>query len=140
MALAWSRYIAVLFAIGLGIGEAVMNWGRWQYAPLWIVDYIIVAWLLYAFVSTRAGRRIHLLLAAWAFTAGVFYMALFISLDPELGLTVDPVLLSLMGVMLAASIAGFFFAWLTIHGQRTAAADTAARRSPITAGAGEHRS
>jgi hypothetical protein len=107
--------MALLFAIGLGIGEAVMNWGRWQYAPLWIVDYAIVVWLLYAFVSTRAGQRIHLLLAAWGFTAGVFYMALFISLDPQLGLTVSPVLLSLMAVMLAASIAGFFLALLTIH-------------------------
>jgi hypothetical protein len=128
MALAWSRYIAVLFAIGLGIGEAVINWGRWQYAPLWIVDYVIVAWLLYAFVSTRAGHRIHLLLAAWAFTAGVFYMVLFISLDPQLGLVVSPVLLSVVGAMLAASIAGFLFALLTIHGQQVAAADAAARR------------
>jgi hypothetical protein len=113
----WSRYIAVLFAIGLGIGEAVINWGRWQYAPLWIVDYVIVAWLLYAFVSTRAGQRIHLLLAAWAFTAGVFYMALFISLDPQLGLTVSPVLLALVGVMLAASVTGFLLALLTIRAQ-----------------------
>jgi hypothetical protein len=128
MALAWSRYIAVLFAIGLGIGEAVINWGRWQYAPLWIVDYVIVAWLLWAFVSTRAGQRIHLLLAAWAFTSGVFYMALFTSLDPQLGLTVSPVLLSLIGVMLAASVAGFFFALLTIRAQQVAAADAAARR------------
>ena len=128
MALAWSRFIAVLFAIGLGIGETVINWGRWQYAPLWIVDYVIVAWLLYAFVSTRAGQRIHLLLAAWAFTAGVFYMALFVSLDPQLGLVVSPVLLSLIGAMLAASIAGFLFALLTIHAQQVAAADAAARR------------
>jgi hypothetical protein len=123
MALAWSRYIAVLFAIGLGIGEAVINWGRWQYAPLWIVDYVIVAWLLWAFVSTRAGQRIHLLLAAWAFTSGVFYMALFISLDPQLGLTLSPVLLSLIGVMLAASVAGFLFALPTIHAQQGAAPD-----------------
>jgi hypothetical protein len=119
--LAWSRYIAVLFAIGLGVGEAVMNWGRWQYAPLWIVDYVIVAWLLCAFVLTRAGQRIHVLLAAWAFTAGVFYMALFASLDPQRGLTVGPVLLFLIGVMLAASVAGFSFALLTIHAQKVAA-------------------
>lgn len=118
MALAWSRYIAVVFAVGLGVGEAVVNWGQWQYAPLWIVDYVIVAWLLYAFVSTRAGEHIHRLLAAWAFTAGVFYVALFISLDPQLGLAASPVLLSLIGVMLAASIAGFCFALLTIRTQR----------------------
>jgi hypothetical protein len=118
MALAWSRLIAVLFAIGLGIGEAVINWGRWQYAPLWIVDYVIVAWLLWAVVSTRTGQSVHLLLAAWAFTSGVFYMALFTSLVPGLGLTVSPILLSLIGVMLAASVAGFFLALLTIRAQR----------------------
>jgi hypothetical protein len=128
MALLWSRYIAVSFAIGLGIGEAVINWGRWQYAPLWIVDYVIVAWLLYAFVSTRAGQRVHLLLAAWAFTAGVFYMALFISLDPQLALTVSPVFLALVGGMLAASVTGFLLALLAIHAQQAAAAAAALRR------------
>jgi hypothetical protein len=113
MALTLSRYIALLFAIGLGIGEAVINWGQWQFAPLWIVDYVIVGWLLWGFVSTRAGPlRIHRLLAAWAFTAGVFYMALFGSLDPQLALNVSPVLLSLMGGMLAASVVGLWLAWL----------------------------
>lgn len=28
MTLSWSRYLALIFAIGLGIGETVMNWGR----------------------------------------------------------------------------------------------------------------
>ena len=117
-ALVWSRYLAVLFASGLGIGEAVINWGHWQYAPLWIIDYVIVAWLLWAVVSTRAGQRIHLLLAAWAFTSGVFYMALFVSLDPQVGPVVNPVLLSLIGVMFAASVTGFLLALLTIPAQR----------------------
>lgn len=40
MLLACSRRFALVFAIALGIGEAVINWGHWQYAPLWIVDYI----------------------------------------------------------------------------------------------------
>ena len=115
MALAWSRYMAVVFAIGFGIGEAVINWGQWQYAPLWIVDYVIVARLMWASVSTRGGQRVHLLLAAWAFTSGVFYMALFSSLDPQLGLVVGPVLLALIGVMLAASVTGFLLALLTMQ-------------------------
>ncbi|MGH9769929.1 MAG: hypothetical protein ACREAB_21095 [Blastocatellia bacterium] len=87
MPLQWSRYTALLFAVGLGIGEAVINWGHWQFAPLWIVDYVCVVWLLAGFYQTRsqaASRQsIAVLISGWAFTAGVFYMALFISLDPE---------------------------------------------------------
>ena len=118
MALMWSRHIAVVFAVGLGIGEAVINWGHWQYAPLWIVDYICVAWLLWSVVTTRGGEDVHRLLAAWAFTAGVFYMALFVSLSPQIGLNVGSVLLWLMGVMLAASVAGLALAWFAIRTQR----------------------
>jgi hypothetical protein len=39
-------------------------------------------------------------------------MALFGSLDPQLALNVSPVLLSLMGGMLAASVVGLWLAWL----------------------------
>jgi hypothetical protein len=79
--LQWSRYTALLYAIGLGIGEAVINWGDWQFAPLWIVDYVCSAALLFAFWNTRRGGQIHTLTSAWAFTCGVFYMAFFIWLD-----------------------------------------------------------
>ena len=75
MLLACSRYLALFFAIGLGIGEAVINWGQWQYAPLWIVDYIIVGWLVWAFFKTRSGGHVHSLLSRWAFPAGIFYSA-----------------------------------------------------------------
>ena len=40
--------IAILYSIILGIVEAMLNWGDWQYAPLWIVDYLIVIILLSA--------------------------------------------------------------------------------------------
>ena len=40
--------IATLYSIILGIVEAMLNWGDWQYAPLWIVDYLIVIILLSA--------------------------------------------------------------------------------------------
>jgi hypothetical protein len=87
MPLQWSRYTALLFAVGLGIGEAVINWGNWQFAPLWIVDYVCVVWLLAGFYQTRSQaisrQSIAVLASGWAFTAGAFYMALFISLDPE---------------------------------------------------------
>ena len=112
MLLAVSRYLALVFAIGLGIGEAVLNWGNWQYAPLWIVDYVIVAWLIFAFFKTRSGGDVHHLLSGWAFTAGVFYMALFVSLDPEIQahFPANNVLLVPMGILLAMSVAGFFCA------------------------------
>jgi len=79
--LRYSRYTALIYAIGLGIGEAVINWGDWQWWPLWVVDYIIVFLLLIAFWRTRQPGRSLELAAAWAFACGVFYMALFVSLD-----------------------------------------------------------
>lgn len=117
MALACSRYLALLFAAGLGIGEAVINWGNWQYAPLWIVDYIIVAWLILGFIKTRNGGHIHILLGGWAFTAGVFYMALFVSLDPEISIHFESntVLLALVGLMLGISVIGLLCAWRALY-------------------------
>jgi uncharacterized membrane protein len=98
-----------VFALGLRIGEAVINWGHWQYAPLWIVDYLIVFWLLWAVWQTRNGQNVHHLLSAWAFTMGVFYIALFVSLDPENAASSqsDSTLLILMGLMLGISLIGF---------------------------------
>ena len=110
-----SRYLALLFAIGLGIGEAVINWGHWQYAPLWIVDYVIVAWLAYGFFATRQRRDVHVLLAGWAFTAGVFYMALFVSLDPAMAIDANAVILALIGGMAVVAGVGFWSALLTSH-------------------------
>ena len=122
MLLACARYLALLFAIGLGIGEAVINWGHWQYAPLWIVDYIIVAWLIWGFFKTRSGGHAYVLLSGWAFTAGVFYMALFVSLDPAIPshMRAGTVVPLLMGLMLGLSIAGFLFTLFSIHAQQRA--------------------
>lgn len=125
MPLTWSRYSALVFAIGLGIGEAVINWGHWQYAPLWVVDYVIVAWLLLGFFKTRLGKAIHILLSGWAFTSGVFYMALFVSLDPELALYVktNPVELALIGIMFCLSLMGLCCVLFTIYAQNCTRAD-----------------
>ncbi|HEY3487403.1 MAG TPA: hypothetical protein VGL10_05005 [Gammaproteobacteria bacterium] len=106
--LACSRYCA-LAAVGLAIGEAVINWGHWQYAPLWIIDYVIAAWLVYGFYKTQSGGSLHTLMNAWVFTAGIFYIAFFVSLDPGLKtcMQTDPLLLGLIGFMLCVSIGGF---------------------------------
>ncbi|GMW00646.1 MAG: hypothetical protein AMXMBFR84_17830 [Candidatus Hydrogenedentota bacterium] len=106
----FSRYLALLFGIGLAIGEAVINWGHWQYAPLWIVDYIIAGWLLLGFVRTRDKECAGSLQAPWAFTCGVFYMALFVSLNlkrdhPEL-YGHSNTMLYLIGGMLLLALTG----------------------------------
>ena len=107
--LAWSRYSALVFAIGLAIGEAAINWGDWQWWPLWVVDYGIVAWLLVAFFASRNPARAHALTSAWAFAFGVFYMALFVTLEQvregEVKFSEHAVVIVLMAIMtmLAAS-------------------------------------
>jgi hypothetical protein len=112
-----SRYLALLFAIGLGIGETIISWGHWQFAPLWIVDYLMVVCLLYAYYKTRKAEHVYTLLAAWAFTVGVFYMDLFVNLDPQLAPPVrpGPILLALIGFMLALSLVGFFNALFAVR-------------------------
>ena len=103
-----SRYTAFVFAVGLAIGETILNWENWQFAPLWIVDYAIALWLMIGFFSTRQGKNLHILQSGWAFTAGVFYMALFVSIDPELApyIKAAPQELFLMGLMLSLSCIG----------------------------------
>lgn len=121
MPLQWSRYTALLFAVGLGIGEAVINWGHWQFAPLWIVDYVCVLWLFAGFYQTRgqAVRRqsIAVLASGWAFTAGVFYMAFFISLDPgfaKYNIGASGTILILIGLMLVIAALGVVTSFLAL--------------------------
>ncbi|MCC6797509.1 MAG: hypothetical protein IT366_20515 [Candidatus Hydrogenedentes bacterium] len=110
--LAWSRYSALVFAIGLAIGEAVINWGHWQWWPLWVVDYGIVVWLLAAFLASRNPARAHALTSAWAFAFGVFYIALFATLEQirqgrleSAGRTVVIVLMAIMMMLAAVGVA-----------------------------------
>lgn len=108
--LAWSRYSALVFAIGLAIGEAVINWGHWQWWPLWVVDYGIVLWLLAAFVASRNPARAHALTSAWAFAFGVFYVALFATLERvrrgEAKFSEHSVVITLMALMMVLAAAG----------------------------------
>ena len=122
MPLQWSRYAALLFAVGLGIGEAAINWGHWQFAPLWIVDYVCVLWLFAGFYQTRgqaaSGQSIAVLASGWAFTAGVFYMALFISLDPEVAkynISASGTILILIGLMLLIAALGIVTSFLALR-------------------------
>ena len=122
MPLQWSRYAALFFAIGLGIGEAVINWGNWQFAPMWIVDYICVVWLLAGFHQTRSQavsrQSIAVLASGWAFTAGAFYMAFFISLDPgvaKYNIGASGTILIAIGLMLLIAALGVGASFLAMR-------------------------
>lgn len=110
MLLTLCRFLALIYAIGLAIGEAVLNSRReqWQYAPLWIIDYVIVVYLLAGFWLTRRGRGIPILMSAYALSTGVLYIAFFMDFDPELpeSLRGDPNVVALMGLILVVSVVG----------------------------------
>ena len=98
--------IATLYSISLAIVETLLNWGDWQYAPLWIVDYLIVIILFLAvFVCKESQQKV--LLLGWSFSAGVMYIALFLYLEPESIIVIaDPTLLYAIGLELAVSLVG----------------------------------
>ena len=75
--------LATLYSIILAIFETIMNtyWDDWQYTPLWVVDYFIVLILLSAVFVFKKNIQNLMLLLGWSFSAGVTYMALFISLE-----------------------------------------------------------
>ena len=98
--------IATLYSIALAIVETLLNWGDWQYAPLWIVDYLIVIILLLGvFVCKEFQQKV--LLLGWSFSFGAMYMALFINLEPESTLVrADATLLYAIGLALTVSFVG----------------------------------
>jgi hypothetical protein len=103
--------LAVLFSAALVLTETTLNtyYGDWDFAPLWIVDYLIAVILLSAVFVFKKQQSLVLLLW-WSFSAGVTYMALFISLDPnglnsvdiemKLPLFVLAVMISVVGLVL----------------------------------------
>ena len=104
--------IAVLYSIILGATEAFINWGDWQYAPLWIVDYLIVLILLSAVFIFKDKIQKYLLLTGWSFSAGVMYIVLFINLEPETTLTIlDQYTLSAVVVALIFSLIGILLSF-----------------------------
>lgn len=106
-----NRGLALLYAIGLGIGEALVNWGDWQYAPLWIVDYMIVSALLLGVFWQRFSQEI--LKGAWGFALGVMYMAMAVSTDPakvEVYQT-SGVILALISVLIVLSALGLWLSY-----------------------------
>jgi hypothetical protein len=110
MLLTTCRYLALVYAIALAIVETVLNSSReqWQYAPLWIIDYIVVAYLLAGFWLTRCGRYIPVLMSAYALSSGVMYIAFFMDFDPELpdAARGQAYVVALIGLALGVSVVG----------------------------------
>src|SRR5262245_39911122 len=104
------RYLALLYAIGLAIGEAVINstQDQWHYAPMWIIDYLIVLYLVIGFWITRRGRHVPILMSAYALSTGVMYIVFFLGLDPEVpeAAQLKGILLGLVGLVFAISVIG----------------------------------
>jgi hypothetical protein len=110
-----NKILAILFAVGLAVGEAIINWGNWQYAPLWIVDYMIVVALLVGVFQSSVSKSASILKASWAFAFGVMYMALFITINPENENynSVSPIIIYLIGLLITLSISGMILSILT---------------------------
>jgi hypothetical protein len=120
MQFAISRHLAWIYAVGLAIGETIVSWGHWQFAPLFIIDYLVSILLLLAFYSTRNGNKVHTLLAAWAFSLGVFYMDLFVNIDPGMpaNLRCSPIVAWLIVLLIVVALVGFFTALSAIRTRR----------------------
>jgi hypothetical protein len=114
MPLLLSRCLAIAFGVVLAVAETAINESKphWQFAPLWIIDFVMAAWLVAAGVAARREKYVPLLLAGWGLTIGVFYMAFFVSLDPEIraAFPVNDRLVALVGFGLGAAVLGFLLA------------------------------
>jgi hypothetical protein len=113
------RCLALLYAVGLAIGETVINTSQdqWQYAPMWLIDYVIVVFLLVGFWITRRGRHVPILTSAYALSTGVMYVVFFQGLDPDMpeAAQLHGTLLALVGLVFGISViglAGTTIVWL----------------------------
>jgi zinc transporter ZupT len=100
----------LLYAVGLAVGETVINSSQdqWQYAPMWIIDYLIVIYLLIGFWMTRRSRNVPILMSAYAVSTGVMYMVFFLGLDPDVpeAAQLSGSLLALVGLVVGISVIG----------------------------------
>ena len=107
-----SAIAALLYAVVLTATETLLNWGQWQFWPLWLVDYVTAAILLWGGVAAlRDDPRAPAILACgWGFALGMMWMSLAVNLqigpDPERASRVAGFYLGLIGTSLAYSLVG----------------------------------
>jgi len=108
-----SAYLAIAFGLFLAIGEAVRNWGDWQYWPFWLVDYIAAVLLVAGAIWTLRERKgaSSLLAGAWGFTSAMFYMSFWshiASLDQPVDGNIEQTPLTIIiGILWSITIVGF---------------------------------
>jgi hypothetical protein len=104
--LRFSRGLAATYGIGLPLGETARRWGKIDYWPAFLDDWIIGAFLLIAVWATRPARPVlgggAVLAAAWGFTCGLGYASVFGHLrtldQPEVGPLPHVVIAGIIGV------------------------------------------
>lgn len=109
-----SGFLAIVTGVVLALVETWLNWGDWQWWPYFVVDYLAAALLLIGGYRTlrKMSGGLRLLSGAWGFTAGMIWIAFFITIEQQAARSdftdsVSPQsLVLLMGLLLVVSLAG----------------------------------
>lgn len=117
-----SAYLALAFAGWLAISEIVRNWGDWQWAPFWIVDYMAAGLLAFGGQRALTTGTVRWLTGAWGFASAMFYMSFFSHIEQlrnaanaHSGPIDEKVLTTIIGVLTVICFAGFF---MSLAGKR----------------------
>ncbi len=103
-------YLAIAFGSFLAIGEAVRNWGDWQWWPFWLVDYISATLLVAGGLMTARSPspRSHTILGTgWGFACAMFWMSFWghVGDSSASGQATDPLTL-IIGALFAITVVG----------------------------------
>ena len=113
----WFARASIAFAVLLAVGEAVRNWGDWQWWPFWLVDYITAGLLFFGgrcALKESTERRVSPLVGAFGFSASLGYISFFGHMSDINGGTNGPIphiaLTAIIGVLFVFALGAFF--WL----------------------------
>jgi hypothetical protein len=119
--LRYAALMALIYSAGLAGFETLVNWGQWQWWPLWLVDYVAAAMLAVGAIGVirhySAGAA--MLAAAWGFALGMMWMSLAgnieAGVDPDRAARVAGLYIVLIAFSMAWCMAGLT---LTLWAQR----------------------
>jgi hypothetical protein len=113
-----AAWLALAFGLFLALAETARNWGRWQWWPFWLVDFVAAALLVAGGVRVlrRARGGQALLCGAWGFTTAMFYMSFWSHVaaqgEPAEGNLAEGPLTVVIGILWGVTLAGFCLALL----------------------------
>lgn len=75
--------LTLLTGVGLALVETWLNWGDWQWAPFFVVDFVAAVLLVAAGALAIRGNRFAgaMLMAAWYFCVGMVWMSFFANME-----------------------------------------------------------